>query len=199
MSRPRPFIRLPTLLLGLSLALAVAAGAALWTMRTPDFGVGSAAIGGPFALTDQYGRPRSNRDFRGRWMLVYFGYTHCPDACPTTLTRIADALRALGPRAKNVVPVFVSVDPARDSPAVLKTYLAAFGTEFVGLTGTPAQVSSAAHAYRFYFARRAEPGGGYSIDHADTLYLMAPDGRFNSLIEAEEPAAQMKQQLAAKL
>ncbi|MGH6888373.1 MAG: SCO family protein [Rhizomicrobium sp.] len=201
MSR-HPLLRLPTILLGLTLALAVAAGVLLWKAGTADLAAGAqspAAIGGPFALTDQDHRTRTNRDFHGRWTLVYFGYTHCPDICPTTLQTIAGALRAMGPQARNFVPVFVSLDPARDSPAVLKTYLAAFGPEFVGLTGTPAQIAQVAREYRVYYARHDQPGGAYSIDHADTLYLMAPDGSFASLLDAQESAAALSTQLAAKL
>lgn len=199
MSLPALRSRLPTLLVGLSLALVAAAGVLAWKATTADLGVGSAAIGGPFSLTDQNNRTRTDGDFRGRWRLVYFGYTHCPDVCPTTLQKIADALRELGPRARNFVPLFISVDPARDTPSVLKIYLAAFGPEFIGLTGTPAQIASVARAYRVYFARHDLPGGGYSIDHADTLYLMTPRGRFDSLIDAQGSAAALKQQLAAKL
>ncbi|HEY3777015.1 MAG TPA: SCO family protein [Rhizomicrobium sp.] len=201
MSRPLPRFRLPTLLFGLSLAFALAAGVLLWRVAASDFSgpAASTGIGGPFALTDQDRHARTDRDFRGRWMLVYFGYTFCPDVCPTTLQTIADALRGLGPKAHEIVPLFVSVDPARDRPAVLKKYLAAFGPEFVGLTGSPAQIAAVARAYRVYYARHNLPGGAYSIDHADTLYLMTPDGRFDSLLDGHEGAAALKQQLAAKL
>lgn len=202
MSRPHPRFRLPVLLLGLSLVLVLAAGVFVWRMAAANFAtspVASADIGGHFALTDQNGQTRTDRDFRGRWMLVYFGYTFCPDACPTTLQTIADALKGLGPKAHEVVPVFVTVDPARDHPAVLRKYLAAFGPEFVGLTGTGAQIAVVAQAYRVYYARHDQPGGGYSIDHADTLYLMAPDGRFDSVLDGREGAKALRQQLRAKL
>jgi protein SCO1/2 len=202
MSRPHPLLSLPGLLLGLTLALAVAAGALIWKAETtaagPAAGTAS-ALGGPFALTDQNGRTRSDRDFRGRWMIVYFGYTHCPDVCPTTLQKLADTMRLLGPKESNFVPVFVTIDPARDTPAVLKAYLAAFGPEFVGLTGTPARIAAVAHAYRVYYARHDLPGGAYSMDHADTVYLMSPGGGFAALLDPQESAAALKTQLAAKL
>jgi protein SCO1/2 len=201
MSRPHSRFRPPTLLFGISLALALAAGLLLWRMAAADFAAGpdTAALGGPFALTDQDGHARTDRDFRGRWMLVYFGYTFCPDTCPTTLQTIADALKGLGPKASEIVPLFVSLDPARDHPPVLKKYLAAFGPEFVGLTGSPAQIAKVARAYRVYYARHNLPGGSYEIDHASTLYLMTPDGRFDSLLNGQAGAATLKQQLGAKL
>ena len=162
-------------------------------------GAGSAAIGGPFALTDQDGHTRTDRDFRGKWALVYFGYTFCPDVCPTTLQDMAIALRRLGPKARQVVPLFITLDPARDHPAVLKKYLAAFGPEFQGLTGTPQQITSVAHAYRVYFAKRPLPAGGYSVDHASTIYLMNPEGQFVSTIDDQEGAAALEKDLAARV
>ena len=135
-------------------------------------------IGGPFTLTDQNGNAVRDADFRGRYMLVYFGYTYCPDVCPTTLAVMADALDKLGPQAAKVVPIFITVDPARDSPKVLKDYLAAFGPRFVGLTGPLASVQAAAGEYHVFFRKHAEPGGAYSVDHSSTIYLMGPNGRF---------------------
>lgn len=132
-------------------------------------------------------------------MLVYFGYTYCPDSCPTTLQEIADALRRLGPKARDVVPVFITLDPARDHPATLRKYLAAFGPEFVGFTGTPEQIAAVAHAYRVYYAKHPLPGGSYSIDHASTIYLMAPDGRFTTLLDDQQGSAALAQQLDARL
>jgi len=160
---------------------------------------GGVSIGGAFTLTDQDGRTRTDRDFRGRWLLVYFGYTYCPDTCPTTLQEIADAFRKLGPGSRDVVPVFITIDPARDRPAVLRKYLAAFGPEFVGLTGTPGQIAAVAHAYRVYYARHPLPGGGYAVDHASAIYLMAPDGRFASLLDDQRGARGLAQELAARL
>ncbi|MGH6878451.1 MAG: SCO family protein [Rhizomicrobium sp.] len=195
-------IRRPTLLFGLSLALALGAAVLVWRdgSTEPGHNVGeSAAIGGPFTLTDQDGKVQSDRNFRGRWMLVYFGYTYCPDTCPTTLQEIADAFRKLGPKGRDAVPIFVTLDPARDRPAILRKYLAAFGPEFVGLTGTPAQIASVAHAYRVYYTKHPLPGGGYSIDHASTIYLMAPDGRFASLLDDQQGSGALAKELGARL
>jgi cytochrome oxidase Cu insertion factor (SCO1/SenC/PrrC family) len=195
-------IRLPPLLFGLSLALAVCAAMLVWHVGSSESGSGvegSALIGGPFALTDQHGKTRTERDFRGRWLLVYFGYTYCPDTCPTTLQEIADAFRRLGPESHDIVPVFITLDPARDSPAVLRKYLAAFGPEFVGLTGAPAQIAAVAHAYRMYYAKHPLSGGGYAIDHASAIYLMAPDGRFASLLDEQQGASGMAKELHGRL
>ena len=139
---------------------------------------GEAAIGGPFALVDQNGTPRHSSDFRDRFMLVYFGYSYCPDVCPTTLALMADALTRLGPKAKRIVPIFITIDPARDTPAVLKAYLKAFSPSFVGLTGDGPAVAAAAAAYRVYYRKRLLKGGGYAMDHSNTVYLMGPDGKF---------------------
>ena len=139
---------------------------------------GEAAIGGPFALVDQNGTLRHSSDFRGRFMLVYFGYSYCPDVCPTTLALMAGALARLGSKAGRIVPIFITIDPARDRPAVLKEYLKAFGGRIVGLTGNGQAVVAAARAYRVYYRRRPLKGGGYAMDHSSTVFLMGPDGKF---------------------
>ena len=139
--------------------------------------LGEAKIGGHFSLIDQYGKTRTDADFRGKFMLVYFGYTNCPDICPTTLGVMADALDKM-PGADRVVPVFITIDPARDTPRVIKRYLAAFGPRFVGLTGDAKPVAAVAQDYRVYFAKRPLKGGGYAMDHSSYIYLMGPDGKF---------------------
>ena len=196
-------VRARIILLGLSAILALVAAVLVWRTFDDSGQFGSAAgrisLGGPFTLTDQDGHARDDRDFRGRWQLVYFGYTYCPDVCPTTLSEIADALRALGPQAGTVVPLFVTLDPERDRPAVLRKYLAAFGSEFVGLTGTAAEIASVAQAYRVYYAKQPIPGGGYSIDHASAIYLMAPDGRFVTLLHGQNGALALAKELRARI
>jgi protein SCO1 len=148
----------------------------------------SHAIGGAFRLVDQNGRTVTDTDLRGKWLLVYFGYTHCPDACPTALNDIALALRALGPRAAAVQPVFITVDPARDTPAVMKEYVKSFDAPILALTGSAAAVAQAARAYRVYYARHDLPGGDYEMDHSSIIYLMDPQGRFvASLTETNSP------------
>lgn len=145
-------------------------------------------VGGPFSLIDGDGKPVTDQTWRGKYMLVYFGYTYCPDVCPTTLTNVATALDKLGPKADRLQPLFITVDPKRDTPAVVKQYAAAFGPRVIGLTGTPEQIAAAAKAYRVYYAEhRTGPGANdYSMDHSSVLYLMGPDGRFIAPVRADQ-------------
>ncbi|WP_428490403.1 SCO family protein [Rhodopila sp.] len=151
------------------------------------------SIGGPFTLLNGNGKTVTDRDFRGKYMLVYFGYTFCPDVCPTTMNAVADAIDKLGPEAGRIRPLFISVDPKRDTPAVVKQYAAAFGPEFIGLTGTPKEVAAAAKEYRVYYAdHRTGPGpDNYSVDHSSVLYLMGPDGRFVAPLRADQSGDQI--------
>lgn len=139
------------------------------------------AIGGSFTLVDQDGKTVTDRDLRGHLTLVYFGYTYCPDVCPTTLTDIADALDKLGPEGDGVVPLFITIDPARDTPEQLKMYVGHFSKRLIGLTGTEEQVAAAARAYRVYYAKVHEKGAApddYVMDHTSVIYLMGRDGKF---------------------
>jgi protein SCO1/2 len=152
---------------------------------------GAGMIGGPFQLTDQNGAPTDQRVLDGKWTAVFFGYTECPDACPTTLQTLAEAQTALGDRAKALQVVLISVDPERDTPAQLKAYLStpAFPRGAIGLTGAPAQIAAVAKAYRVYF-QKAGKGDGYSVDHTSIIYLMNPQGKFDRPItETQTPAA----------
>ncbi len=136
-------------------------------------------IGGPFQLEAAGGRVVTDQDFRGRWMLVYFGYTHCPDACPTALQDMAGALDELGPDAsKNVAAVFITVDPERDTPQVMRNYVSGFDAPITGLSGSPEQIAAAARAYRVYYKRHDESGGDYAMDHSSIIYVMNPKGQF---------------------
>lgn len=136
-------------------------------------------IGGPFALVDQDGKPRSDADFRGKPMLIYFGYSFCPDVCPTELAHMAHAVELLGKDAEKVWEVFVTVDPERDTQAVMKEYVAQFSPRMVGLTGTPQQVAQAAKAFRVYFAKgKPDSDGIYMMDHSSLFYLMDGEGKF---------------------
>ena len=171
-------VAIPVLLLA-----AFVAGGYLWHLGDIRSGAvpvetGEATVGGPFALIDQNGATRRDTDYRGKFMIVFFGYTECPDVCPTTLSELSAALDRLGPKADRVVPIFITVDPARDTPAVMKSYLAAFGARFVGLTGSAADIKAAAAAYHVYYRKRPMPGGSYSMDHSSVIYLMGPEGRY---------------------
>ena len=177
-------IRMRLALVPWLLMLAAVAAGLLWSAGDRLGGIGrtiatgTADVGGPFALTDQTGKTRSDRVFRGRYLLVYFGYSFCPDVCPTTLGIVADAFAKLGVRGNKIVPLFITLDPKRDSPGVLKNYLSAFGPQFVGLTGTPDAIKHTAQEFRVYYRKHSLPDGGYAIDHTSVVYLMGPDGKF---------------------
>lgn len=150
-----------------------------------------AKIGGPFTLTDQDGRTVTDRSFAGRYRIMYFGYTFCPDVCPTDAAAIGKALalvEASDPAlARRIVPLFVSVDPERDTPAVLKAFVAAFHPRMVGLTGTPAQIAAVTKAYGVFAGKgAAQPGGGYLVNHSRTTYLMDPDGKPLALLSSDK-------------
>jgi protein SCO1/2 len=142
-------------------------------------------IGGPFSLLDGQGKTVTDRDFRGRFMLIYFGYTHCPDACPTTLNDMALALDKLSAaeRAK-IAPLFITVDPERDTPAMIGDYVGAFGKEFTGLTGSQQAISAAEAEYHVFAQKHQLAHGDYSMDHSSIIYVMAPDGAFVGIINA---------------
>ena len=199
-------IRTPEALIPYVLAIACVLAGYVWHLGDSVGGLGrtitlgQAEIGGPFQLVDQNGEARSDRDFRGRYMLVYFGYTHCPDVCPLTLEEMADALDKLGkPKSVRIVPVFITVDPARDTPKVMKAYLAPFGDAFVGLSGDAKAVMAAERAYRVYARRHALPGGDYAMDHSSTMYLMGPDGRFVTTYEEVDGPDKIAADLRARL
>jgi protein SCO1 len=153
------------------------------------------AIGGPFKLVDQNGDTVTNTDLNGKWLLVYFGYTHCPDACPTALNNIALALSDLGPEKKEVRPVFITIDPERDTAKALKDYVSAFAAPILALTGSATDIAQAASEYRVYYAKHPEPGGDYSMDHTSIIYVMDPKGRFTASFTGEDPP----EQIAARL
>jgi protein SCO1/2 len=143
-----------------------------------DLMYGRGSVGGPFTLTDQTGKLRSDTDFRGKLMIVYFGYTYCPDVCPTDLMAITQALDALGPAADGVQPIFITIDPERDTK-LLADYISAFHRSFVGLTGSPEEIRRVANVYKaFYVKVQDERSGDYSIDHAGVIYLMGRGGEY---------------------
>jgi protein SCO1/2 len=151
----------------------------------------ASAIGGPFQLVDQNGKTVTDADLKGKWSLIYFGYTHCPDACPTALNDISIALSELGPRRDAVRPVFITVDPERDTPEALKAYMTSFDAPILALTGTAEQVAHAAKSYRVYYAKHPEAGGDYSMDHSSVIYVMDPEGRFTASFTHESAPEQI--------
>ena len=137
-----------------------------------------ASIGGPFSLTDQNGRTVTDQDFKGRPFLVFFGFTHCPDICPTTMFEISEIFKKLGPDGDRVRALFITVDPERDTPAALKDYVSSFDPRIVAVTGDDAAIAAVAKAYRAYYKRTPLAEGGYTMDHTAIVYLMGKDGRF---------------------
>lgn len=168
----------------IALALVAAVLAGVLVMRGSGGGAPrTALVGGPFQLVDQNGKAADESLLKGKWSAVFFGFTYCPDVCPTTLYALGQAEKLLGPQARSFQTVFISVDPARDTPAQLKAYLdnEAFPKALVGLTGTQAQTDGAAKAYRVYHQKAGE-GPGYLIDHSVITYLMGPKGAFVCVI-----------------
>ena len=173
--------------------LLIGVGGYLWLSNGEG---GPTALGGPFTLENGNGKTVTDRDFRGRYMLVYFGYTFCPDVCPTTLAAMAGALEKLGKTADRIAPVFITVDPSRDTPKVMHDYVAAFSPRIIGLTGTPEQITQVTREYRVYVAsHRSREGGNYTVDHSSILYLMGPDGRFIAPLRTDTTADQMAGEL----
>ena len=156
---------------------------------------GPQPIGGPFRLIDAgSGRVVTDRDFRGKWLMIYFGYTHCPDACPVTLANMAGAMDELGPLAAQIQPIFISVDPERDTPPVLADYVSAFDKRIIGLSGGPDAIAAAAKAYRVTYIKRST-GDDYTIDHTATVYVLDPDGSYATSILPSADSSDMTKQM----
>lgn len=178
------------------------AGAAVLLVANPQGGQpvqssGAALIGGPFSLVGADGKPVTDRNFRGRYMLIFFGFTHCPDICPAELQVIAQALEQLGDKAKKVVPIFITLDPERDTPEAMANYVKSFGPNFVGLTGSPEAIAAAAKAYRVAYSKVENKASAddYSVDHSALAYLMDPEGRYVTHFSYGLSADQMAEKL----
>ena len=171
----------------------------IFTGRSPAPIAMPSAVGGPFNLTDQNGKPITDEDLKGHPFLVFFGFTHCPDVCPTTLFEVSEILRAAGPGAKDARALFITVDPERDTPQVLKDYLGSFDPRVIGVTGDSEAVAAVIKSYRVYAKKVPTDGGGYTMDHTAIVYLMGKDGRFvapfNMKRRPEEAAADLKRYL----
>jgi protein SCO1/2 len=144
-------------------------------------------INGHFALSTLDGKDVTDADFHGRWLLIYFGYTFCPDVCPTTLNQIGLALNELGAKAKDFQPVFITVDPARDSVKVMKDYLKSFDPRILGLRGQPDDIEAAAKSFHVYYRPRSLGNGQYTVDHSSYIYVIDPSGKFAALLQADLP------------
>jgi protein SCO1 len=173
------------IIIALVAVIGLGAGAALFWRAEAPVGAASAEadVGGPFELVNQDGQTVDESILEGRWSVVFFGFTYCPDICPSTLQAVAAAQEQLGPRGADLQTVFISVDPERDTPEQLKTYLSldAFPDGVVGLTGTPEQIDQVAKAYYVYHRKSGE-GPDYTMDHSTAAYLMDPQGRFNRVL-----------------
>ncbi len=169
------------------------------TGRNPVPVASASAVGGPFRLTDHNGRTVTDQDFRGHPFLVFFGFTHCPDVCPTALFEVSEVLGKLGPDAARASALFITVDPERDTPEQMKDYLSSFDPRLVGLTGDPAAIAAVAKAYRVYVKKVPLEGSDYTMDHTALVYLMDKDGRFvapfNLKRQPEDAAADLRRYL----
>ena len=192
------------------LLVAALAGVLLWHQSRQATGPGQAvstgamAVGGDFTLTDQDGKRRTSTEFRAKYMLIYFGFTSCPDVCPTTLAVMAEALEKMGADAAKIVPILITIDPERDNPKLMKSYVEGFGPEFIGFTGTVAEIEAVKKLYRVYGAKKALDeakglAGGYGMDHSSVMYLMGPDGKIISYYDELIPAEKLEAELRAKV
>lgn len=170
-----------------------------WAMGGVSKVAQPAAIGGPFQLTDQNGKAVTDKSLKGKPTLIFFGYTHCPDVCPTSLFEMSEVLRAMGKDADKVNAVFISVDPERDTPAAMKDYLSSFDPHLEGLSGDPAETAKVITSYRVYAKKVPTKDGDYTMDHTALIYLMDREGRFvspfNMKRSPEEAAAELKRYL----
>jgi protein SCO1 len=195
-------------LIGLAVAVLVGGAAALgwalsvWlapTSPAPEAATQASVITSEFELVDQTGKTVRDEDFDGKWQLVFFGFTSCPDICPTTLANVTTALEELGPAAEKLQPLLVTVDPEHDTPPVLKEYLASSDPRILGLTGTPDQVEKALRSFRVYASKRPLDGGGYTMDHSAFMYLMDPAGHYAAHFSPREPVEDTVGKIRARI
>ena len=177
-----------------ALVLAAAAIITFAPVRQGQSGTGTASVGGPFTLTTQDGKPLTDKDLRGAPFLVFFGFTHCPDICPTKLFEISEVLRAAGPKGEKLRALFVTVDPERDTPEIMKSYLGSFDPRIVGLSGDRPAIDAMIRAYRAYARKVPLQGDDYTMDHTALVYLMGRDGNFIGAFNVEQPPAQAAQE-----
>jgi protein SCO1 len=191
-----------SLMLGVLAALVLVPGARERLFSAPSVAtVGKAQVGGPFRLVDGSGKTVTDADFRGRFMLVYFGYTYCPDVCPAGLQVMAAALDKLGPKAEKITPIFITLDPERDTPAKIGEYVHSFHPRMVGLTGSLEEIAKVAKAYRVFWKKVSDDKnpGEYTVDHSSIIYLMDPKGEYVAHFTHATNVDQMAAKLAERL
>lgn len=181
------------------LGLAALAAAAYLTLAPGPREAAASAVGGPFTLTDGDGRTVTERDLQGAPHLVFFGFTHCPDICPTKLFEISEVLRTLGDKGPKVGALFITVDPERDTPDLMKRYVGSFDRRIVGLSGSRAEIDKVVRAYRAYARRVDLKDGGYTMEHTSLVYLMDKRGRFVGSFNVERPPAEAARELSRQL
>jgi protein SCO1/2 len=200
MTKPAERSNRPLLILMVAMMAVVAvAVVAMWHIvesgpRDPGYAAGTPSIGGPFTLTDQSGATVTDKSYDGFYRLIYFGYTFCPDACPTELQVMAQAVEAMGPAGAKVQPIFITIDPARDTAKQLAGYVPLFDKRLVGLTGTPEQIATVAREYKVYYAKADEPGvdaKSYGMNHSSFVYLMDPAGKFLTVFSSDTDSDKM--------
>jgi protein SCO1 len=181
-----------------AILLAGGGGAALRTAsRSSDAPLAAGfSVGGPFTLTANDGSTVTDQTYRGKWLLIYFGYTYCPDACPTSLNEISQAMAKLGAKADQIQPLFITIDPERDTPETMANYVRAFDPRIIGLTGTPAQIAQVAKEFQVYYERHKTDDGSYLMDHTSLVYVMNPRGQFVRLFPGDMSGDRMAQYLA---
>lgn len=192
-------------LIGIPILIAIGAALLLWRPAEDEQRVssapsaGSLTFGGPFTLVDHTGRTVTEKDFLGRYQLVFFGFTQCAAVCPTTLQTISLAMNELGELADSVQPLFISIDPERDTAELLAEYVSYFDKRIVGLTGTPSQVGVAAKAFHIYYRRVRDKDGSEQIDHTATMFFMGPDGKYLTFIHPDASPQKIAQVMKMKM
>lgn len=191
-----------SLVFGMLIAVAVFPNSIRGLLDQPkSWSVGKAQIGGPFQLIDHNENTVSDKTYAGKHLLVFFGFTYCPDICPAALQKVSLVMDKLGSKANNLKPLFISVDPERDTVAQLKLYMSNFDNRIAGLTGSTEQIADAVKVYRAYAKKRVDPStsGGYTMDHSSFIYLMAPDGNFITHFTHVSPVDKMVERLTEAL
>jgi protein SCO1/2 len=189
------------LVLGVLAGLLMVPGALERVLPNTGLSIGQATIGGPFSLVDHTGKAVTDKDFRGRFMLIYFGFTFCPDVCPAGLQVASAAIEKLGKKGERVVPIFITVDPERDTVKQMASYVSSFHPRLVGLTGTPEQIAAVAKAYRVYYRKVKDERSSapYTVDHSSIFYLMDPQGKFVTHFTHATPVDKMVETMAKHL